>query len=74
MVSEGRGRLFRRTDGKYLVYVPVGLAEDSMFPFKEDSVSVHVSFSPDGSKRLTIRPWTEQDEAKRNHQVENIES
>jgi len=34
MVSEGRGRLFRRTDGKYLIYLPVYLAEDSMFPFK----------------------------------------
>jgi len=37
MVSEGRGRLFRRTDGKYLIYLPVYLAEDSMFPFKDFS-------------------------------------
>lgn len=34
MVSEGKGRFFRREDGKYLIYVPVYLAEDSMFPFK----------------------------------------
>jgi len=34
MVSEGRGRLFRRKDGKYLIYLPKDLAEDSMFPFK----------------------------------------
>jgi len=26
--------LFRREDGKYLIYVPKSLAEDSMFPFK----------------------------------------
>ena len=35
MVSEGRGRLFKRPDDKYLIYVPVYLAEDSMFPFKD---------------------------------------
>ena len=34
MVSEARGRLFRRKDGKYLLYIPVDLAEDSMFPIK----------------------------------------
>ena len=33
MVREGKGTLFRRKDGKYLIYVPVALAEDSMFPF-----------------------------------------
>ena len=37
MVSEGRGRLFRRKDGKYLIYLPLDFAEDSMFPFKEFS-------------------------------------
>ena len=35
MANEGVGRLFRRPDGKYLVYVPVSEAEDSMFPFKD---------------------------------------
>ncbi|MDH5459483.1 MAG: hypothetical protein OEW71_00400 [Candidatus Bathyarchaeota archaeon] len=53
MVSEGRGRLFRRKDGKYLIYLPVYFAEDSMFPFKDfssgkrggsDSIDVKVSF------------------------------
>lgn len=33
MVKEGKGRLFKRKDGKYFIYVPVALAEDSMFPF-----------------------------------------
>ena len=46
MVSEGKGRLFRRKDGKYLVYLPKDLAEDSMFPFKvSDTVFVRVSFA-----------------------------
>jgi hypothetical protein len=45
MGNEGKGRLFRRKDGKYLVYIPVTLATDSQFPFKtEDSVRVKVSF------------------------------
>lgn len=69
MVNEGKGRLFRRTDGKYLIYLPVGLAEDSMFPFKkwqksrrtgqENSIPVKVSFRPKGSKELVIEEWKE---------------
>jgi hypothetical protein len=35
MVSEGRGRLFKRPDDKYLIYLPVYLVQDSMFPFKD---------------------------------------
>ena len=57
MVSEGRGRLFRRKDGKYLIYLPKDLAEDSMFPFKEaDSIFVKVSFKM-GGKNLLIEKW-----------------
>ena len=59
MVSEGRGRLFRRKDGKYLIYLPIDLAEDSMFPFKgADSINVRVSFIPRTNK-LFIGKWTE---------------
>lgn len=58
MVSEGRGRLFRRKDGKYLIYLPKDLAEDSMFPFRgEDSVFVKVSFKIKEDK-LLIEKWT----------------
>jgi hypothetical protein len=53
LVSEGRGRLFRRKDGKYLVYVPKDLAEDSMFPFKgADSIFVKISFKLGGKNML----------------------
>ena len=56
MVSQGRGRLFRRKDGKYLIYLPKDLAEDSMFPFKtETSVEVQVAFKI-GEARLVIKP------------------
>ncbi len=64
MVSEGRGRLFRRKDGKYLLYIPVDLAEDSMFPFKNyektkrgaDSIVVKVGFKM-GGNRLVVEEW-----------------
>ena len=56
MVNVGKGRLFRRTDGKYLIYLPVDLATDSQFPFKtETSVRVKVSFKI-GEKKLVIEP------------------
>ena len=59
MVSEGRGRLFRRKDGKYLIYLPKDLAEDSMFPFKgADSIFVKVTFKL-GDKKLLIDKWVE---------------
>jgi hypothetical protein len=59
MVTEGRGRLFRRKDGKYLIYLPKDLAEDSMFPFKgADSIFVKVSFKL-GGKELLIEKWVE---------------
>jgi len=57
--------LFRRKDGKYLVYLPVYLAEDSMFPFKDfgrgrkgamGSIDVKVSFKPRDNK-LLVEKW-----------------
>jgi hypothetical protein len=57
VVNEGRGRLFRRKDGKYLLYVPLDLAEDSMFPFKtETSIKVKISFKI-GENKLIIEEW-----------------
>jgi hypothetical protein len=59
MVNEGRGRLFRRKDGKYLIYLPLDLAEDSMFPFRgADSIFVKVSFKL-GDDKLVIEKWQE---------------
>ncbi len=71
MVSSGRGRLFRRKDGKYLIYLPKSLCEDSMFPFTDwqegqregkDSIYVKVSFKMGGKKELLIEEWTEPEE------------
>ena len=64
LVNEGKGRLFRRTDGKYLIYVPLKLAEDSMFPFKleateeiSNSTKVKISFKIGGQK-LTVEKYS----------------
>jgi hypothetical protein len=59
MVNEGRGRIFRRKDGKYLIYLPLDFAEDSMFPFRgSDSILVKVSFKL-GDNKLLIEKWQE---------------
>lgn len=57
MVSEGKCRLFKRKDGKYLIYVPKDLAEDSMFPWKDiESIRLSIKFRPGGSKQIIIEP------------------
>ena len=62
MVSVGKGRLFKRKDSKYLIYLPLGLATDSQFPFKtETSVRVKVSFTK-GEEKLVIEPYEEKSE------------
>ena len=59
MVSEGRGRFYRRPDRKYLIYIPLNLAEDSMFPFKgSPSIKVKISFKI-GDQKLTVEKWKE---------------
>jgi len=50
MVSIGKGRLFKRKDGKYMIYVPLNLATDSRFPFDmkgASSIRVQISFTED---------------------------
>jgi len=57
MVASGKGRLFRRKDGKYLVYLPKAFAEDSQFPFHtETSIRVKVTFDV-GSQTLLIEKY-----------------
>ena len=72
MVNEGRGRLFKRSDDKYLIYLPLDMAKDSMFPFKnwqkdkrtgeKNSIPVKVSFKPGAGQRLIIERWKEPEE------------
>jgi len=59
VVNVGRGRLFRRKDGKYLIYLPSSLTLDSQFPFKiESSMRVKVSFKI-GEEEVVIEPFEE---------------
>jgi len=62
VVNVGKARVFKRKDNKYLIYLPLDLATDSMFPFKtETSVKVKVSFKS-GEKKLVIEPYEEKSE------------
>ena len=66
MASVAKGRFFRRRDGKYLLYIPKDLAEDSMFPIKatpaKPKVRIKISFKA-GDRKLTVEKWRENNEA-----------
>ena len=54
LVAEGFGRISKRVDGRYFLYLPNDLVEDSGFPFPvKSSVRVKVHFKP-GEKKLTV--------------------
>jgi hypothetical protein len=55
MVLKADGRMSRRSDGKYFLYLPKHLVEDSAFPFDlESSAPVRVLIDPDGEKLLVM--------------------
>jgi hypothetical protein len=67
VVSEAKGRFYRRKDAKYLIYLPTKLCGDSMFPFNPGScikikpgfdVYVKISFKK-GDDKLLIEKWKE---------------
>ena len=66
MVNEGKGNLFKRKDGKYLIYLPEDLVEDGMFPFKDfkktkrgvEAIPLKINFKI-GDNKLTIEKWKE---------------
>ena len=59
MANEGKGSLFRIEGSKHLLYLPVCVTYDSMFPFKCDkSMHVKVSFKHSGDT-LVIEKWSE---------------
>ena len=54
MAREGRGSMFATKDGRYFVYLPKDLVEDTAFPFPpESSVHVNIRFKA-GKKELII--------------------
>jgi hypothetical protein len=60
MGNEGKGTIFRRKDDRYLLYLPVRVVDDSMFPLKCDgSMPVRVKFCPNDNK-LVVEKWQEE--------------
>ena len=55
MVNQARGSIFQRTDGKYFIYLPKALVEDTAFPLTigESATKVKISFKL-GDKKLVI--------------------
>jgi len=55
VVLQGKGRISIRKDGKYFLYLPKSVVEDSGFPFKlESSVRVTVVIDRKGGKLLIM--------------------
>jgi hypothetical protein len=60
MGNEGKGTIFKRKDDRYLIYLPVRVVDDSMFPLKCDSsIPVKVYFSAKDGK-LIVEKWAEE--------------
>jgi hypothetical protein len=53
LVADAKGSIFRTSDGKYFLYLPKGLVEDTEFPFKFDS-HAPAKIVIDGQKLLVI--------------------
>ncbi len=61
MCNEGKGTIFRRKDDRYLLYLPVRVVDDSMFPLKcESSMPVKIKFNPNDNK-LIVEKWTKEE-------------
>ena len=58
MVLKGVGRLFKRGDGKWLLYIPKDLGDDSQFPFSKDSQKVAITVDKE-KKTLLVEPTEE---------------
>ncbi|MGB6681643.1 MAG: hypothetical protein WBF08_10030 [Candidatus Bathyarchaeia archaeon] len=55
MVNQARGSIFKRTDGKYFIYLPTKLVEDTGFPLTigETATKIRIHFKS-GDKKLVI--------------------
>jgi hypothetical protein len=61
MGNEGKGTIFKRKDDRYLLYLPVRVVDDSMFPLKcNDSMPVKIRFKPNDDK-VIIEKWDEEE-------------
>lgn len=46
MPLEKVGRLFKRKDGKWMIYIPKDLGDDSQFPFPLETQDVNITVDP----------------------------
>jgi len=54
LTNKGLGSIFKRKDGKYFVYLPLAVVEDTSFPLPmTKSRKVKVSFKR-GEKRIVV--------------------
>ena len=55
LVSRAKGSIFKRTDGKYFIYLPTRLVEDTAFPLTvgESATKIKISFKS-GDKKVVI--------------------
>ncbi len=61
MGNEGKGTIFRRKDDRYLLYLPVRVVDDTMFPLKcKCSMPVKVHFKPKDGK-LIVEKWPQEE-------------
>jgi len=61
LVSEGVGSIFRRKEGRYFIYLPKDLVEDTGFPFLiEKSAKVKVRFKH-SNKKLIVEKYQRSD-------------
>jgi hypothetical protein len=63
LVAKAKGSIFKRTDGKYFLYLPKHLVEDTGFPFKCSS-PVPVKVTIEG-QTLLVTPITSQKQRKK---------
>ncbi|MFC1505586.1 hypothetical protein ACFLQ6_00790 [Thermoproteota archaeon] len=56
MASQGRGNIFKRTDGKYFIYLPTKLVEDTGFPLpiRDKATKILIRFKR-GDKKLILK-------------------
>ncbi|MGB6680855.1 MAG: hypothetical protein WBF08_05995 [Candidatus Bathyarchaeia archaeon] len=55
MVSQAKGSIFRRTDGKYFIYLPTKLVEDTAFPLTIGKSATKIKISlKTGDKKIII--------------------
>lgn len=71
-MKEGKGTLFKRVDGKFMIYVPLNLATDTAFPFTDDlkktrsgkgeSIKVHIVFEENPARLIITKIEEKEDE------------